>query len=70
MRVDMNSKKGKEVFKNKKLAITFVIAALIGISTISGIKYDISRVKDKIIEIHGYSLSLNDKNLGQNIEKI
>lgn len=70
MRVDMNSKKGEVDFKNKKLIVVLVIAALIGMSTISGIKHDISRVKDKIIKIHGYSLSLNDENLGQNSEKI
>lgn len=66
----MNFKKEKEVLKNKKLIVALVIAALVGISAIVGIKHDISRVKDKIIKIHGYSLSFNYKNLDENIEKI
>ncbi|MDK2565079.1 hypothetical protein QOZ84_16230 [Romboutsia sedimentorum] len=66
----MNFKKEKEGFKNKKLVVALAIAALVGISAIVGIKHDISRVKDKIIKIHGYSLSFNYKNLDENIEKI
>lgn len=59
----MDFKNEKKEKNNIKMIIGLIIFLLFMNSSIWRIKDDIGRVKDKIIKIHGYSISLNIKDI-------